>query len=510
VRLLRTAFGNRAIARVEASWAGASLATWTFSIALALYAYYEDGPIAVGLAVAVRMLPAGLFAPAAARLARARSRRDVLVASALARGLVMETIALAVHVDAPFALVLALAAAFELAGAVHKPVRAALLVDLARTPAELAAANAARTVDYVGFLGGALVAGAVTSLFGLDAAFATSGAIFLALTALVWRLPGGASAPRRDPLGRLAGLRMVARHPWMRLRLGLFGASVLVQSMLELLLVVAAVDMLAIGDGGVGWLRAAFAAGGLLGAAAAVALLGRGRLALGLASGLALAGVPLALVAAWPEPAPALILLAVLGAGYAVLEAALLILSQRLLAAEAFARVLAVEELAYPVARATGAMLAAWLVIALGDDAALVVSGLLLPALGLASLRALHSAERAVSVPERAFGLLRGLPVFAGLPRATVENLALRASTEHFDAGEAIPGAERDGRCLYVIDAGTVELAADGRPPGRLHEGGCFGEECLLGAAPREAGASAVTPVTTLTLARDDLVGVPL
>ena len=60
-RLLRTALGNRGIARLEAGWAFMSLGQWTFSIALALYAYYEEGAGGVAAAVAVRMLPAALL-----------------------------------------------------------------------------------------------------------------------------------------------------------------------------------------------------------------------------------------------------------------------------------------------------------------------------------------------------------------------------------------------------------------------------------------------------------------
>src|SRR4051794_21742821 len=382
-----------------------SLGQWTFSIALGLYAYYEEGAGGVALAVAARMLPAALLGPLADRLSASLGPRTVLGGTALARFALLELVALVVWKELPFPLLLTLAAGFELAGSVQRPARTAMLIGIARSPGELAAASAGRFTDYVGFLAGGLLAGLLVAGSGLDVAFAVAGAAYLAGAATFFTLPAQqrvAAAPRRSQ-GRAA-----ARDPWLRIRVALFGASTLVQAMLELLLVVTALDVLAMGSGGVGWLRAAFAFGGIAGAAAAVALLRRGRFALGLATGLALAGVPLALVPALPRAAPALVLLALLGGGYALLEAALLFLTQRLAAPAALARLAALEELVYPLARAAGAGIAALLVVQLGDTAALLVAGALLPLAALASMRALRRAEQRAAVPEDEFRLLRG------------------------------------------------------------------------------------------------------
>src|SRR3954468_23414001 len=154
MRLVRTVLGNRGIARLEAGSALSSLGAWTFSIALALYAYYEDGPGGVALAVAVRMLPAALLAPLTERVTEARSGRTVLVSAALLRFALLEAIAVVVSNEMAFALLLTLAAAFEVAGTAQRPARTAMLVELARTPAELAAASAWRFADGAGFVAG--------------------------------------------------------------------------------------------------------------------------------------------------------------------------------------------------------------------------------------------------------------------------------------------------------------------------------------------------------------------
>src|SRR5947208_2495089 len=116
MRLVRTALGNRRIAQLEAASALSSLGMWTFSVALALYAYYEDGAGGVALAVAVRMLPAALLGPLVQRLEEERPRRAVLTAVPLLRFVLLEAIAVVVSNEMPFALLLTLAAVFEVAG----------------------------------------------------------------------------------------------------------------------------------------------------------------------------------------------------------------------------------------------------------------------------------------------------------------------------------------------------------------------------------------------------------
>jgi predicted MFS family arabinose efflux permease len=487
VRLLRTTLGNRQIARLEAGAAVGSLGGWTFSIVLALYSYYEGGPGAVALAVAARMLPAALIAPAAERILSGSRLRTVLTASALARFVLLEAIALVVANELPFALLLVLAAGFETAGTVWRTAREALLVDLARTPAELAASGARRIVDYAGFLAGALAAGALLASGGLDTAFAASGFAFLVVAAISWRLSEG---------DRPAPTRVAARErgALIRPQVGVFGATVLVQSMLELLLVVTALDVLGMEDDGVGWLRAAFAAGALVAGALALTLLRRRRVRTTLAASMVLAGAPLALVPAWPATAPVLVMLAAVGGGYALIEAALLTLTQRTATPAALARTAAVEDLVYPVARAAGAGLAAWLVVQFGEQAALVVAGLLLPALALASVRHFGDAE----VPERALSLLEAEPSLAGLPPATLESLALCAQQHELAAGE-----ELDPNRFHLIASGEIALDGASDP---LGAGDCFGERALLHDGPCGSTATALTPVTALTISRADFM----
>jgi MFS family permease len=244
----------------------------------------------------------------------------------------------------------------------------------------------------------------------------------------------------------------------------------------------------------------------VLGGAAALGLLGRGRLAAGLIGGLLLCGLPLAVIGAWPVVATAYPLLVLLGVGYALIEVALLTLTQRLASDDVLARVFGVEETAYVVATALGSVAAAGLVGLVGDQAAIVVVGLALPALGVALHRRIAGFAAGAQVPERAFALVRGLPLFAPLPLAVVETLTLRLDEREHAPGDAIVRQGDEGQSFYVIASGTVEVHEDGELRRRMGAGEFFGEIALLRDVPRTASVTALTPVTTLAMDREDFL----
>ena len=86
----------------------------------------------------------------------------------------------------------------------------------------------------------------------------------------------------------------------------MFGAQTLIRGVLGVLLVVVAIDLLDIGEAGVGVLTAAFGAGGLVGALAGVWLVGRGGLGRPFQYALAGWGLPLAVIGIWPDSVVAL------------------------------------------------------------------------------------------------------------------------------------------------------------------------------------------------------------
>ena len=70
--------------------------------------------------------------------------------------------------------------------------------------------------------------------------------------------------------------------------------------MLIALIVVSSLELLDLGDAGIGWLNAAIGLGGLVGAVGAASLGGHVRLSRVFALSLALWGLPIAVMGAWP------------------------------------------------------------------------------------------------------------------------------------------------------------------------------------------------------------------
>jgi hypothetical protein len=243
-----------------------------------------------------------------------------------------------------------------------------------------------------------------------------------------------------------------------------------------------------------------------MGGAAALGLLGRGRLAAGLSAGCVTAGVSLALIAVWPLPGVAFALLCVLGVGYALIEVAGLTLMQRLAADDVLARAFGVVETSYYVTTGVGSAIAPVVAGALGVKGALVAVGSCLPLLVLARWRALARFEAGHAVPERPFELLRGIPLFAPLPIATVETLALRLQPVAAGAGEVIIREGEAAESFYVIDDGTVEILEDGISRRTEGPGEFFGEIALLRDVPRTATVRATVPTSLFALGRDAFV----
>jgi Cyclic nucleotide-binding domain len=244
----------------------------------------------------------------------------------------------------------------------------------------------------------------------------------------------------------------------------------------------------------------------VLGGVAALALLGRGRLASGLTVGMAVAGLSLVGVGAWPVTAAAFPLLVLTGGGFALVDTALLTLTQRLAADDVLGRVFGVEETIEVLAMALGSLVAAALVELLGVDGAMIAAAAVLPLAAVFTARRLATSEGGAQVSERTFGLVRRLPLFAPLPIAMQENIALRLTERSYSAGDPIVTQGEVGDSFFVIADGEVEVQVDGAVRRSQHVGDFFGEIALLRNVPRTASVSAVGPVSVLVIHRDEFL----
>jgi MFS family permease len=216
--------------------------------------------------------------------------------------------------------------------------------------------------------------------------------------------------------------------------------------------------------------------------------------------------VPIALIGVWPHEAPALLFLALLGVGNTLVDVAALTLLQRAAPDDVLARVFGVIESLLVGAIGLGAILAPLLVSWLGIRGALIATGAFLPVLAVFAWPRLVRIDSDVVVPERQLALLRGLPMFAPLPAATLEHLAGALRPLGVGAGQAIIREGEPGDRFYVVDSGEVEVSADGKPMRTLGPGDYFGEIALLRPTPRTATVIARGDVTLFSLDRDEFV----
>ena len=509
LRSLRDVLASPALRRLQLAWAGSILGGWAYLVALGVYAYDEGGAPAVGLVALIRLVPAALAAPLTASFVDRFPRVTVMIVSDLARFALMLVAAAVIAADGPAPAVYLTVAVSQVVGTVFRPAKAALLPGLARTPAELTAANvASSTIESVGTFLGPAFGGLLLAVSTPQLVFAVNGLTFLWSAALVVGLrrfemprePSTSVDAADAERAVLAGIATIVREPTLRTLVGLYGAQTLVAGALNVLVVVTAFELLDLEAAGVGLLYAAIGVGGLIGGFVALVLAGGGRLARDFAIGLALFGLPLVLIGGAPGTVLAVVALGVLGIGNSIVDVNAVTIMQRAVPDAVLGRALGALDGLLLASLGLGALLAPGLIALVGAKAALVAVGLVLPVLALLTRPRLRALDRATAAPE-ATSLLRRVPMLAALPEPVLERLAREAIDAQFRAGTPILREGEAGDRFYVVRAGTVEIL--GR---RFGPGTGFGEIALLRDVSRTATALAVTDVELVALARGPFV----
>jgi MFS family permease len=304
----------------------------------------------------------------------------------------------------------------------------------------------------------------------------------------------------------LEGVRAIANTRRVALLVGLFAAQTFVDGLLSVLIAVVALDYLSGTAATVGWLNAVSGLGGLAGAVVAGVLVGRGRLASDFGLGVLLFGLPLALLATWKSEGLALVLLVGVGIGNTLADVSGMTLLQRVTPPAVVGRVFGVLESVLLVTVALGAAAAPVLVSVLGVRAALVVAGLLLPALVVPSFRVLRRIDDAAGVAGPDVAVLKGVPFFASLPEPALERLAAGSERVHVAAAQNVVKQGDAGDLFYVVADGELDVSVDGHDVATLRGGDYFGEIALLREVPRTATVRARRDSTLLALDRGDFL----
>jgi MFS family permease len=503
-------FRNPNIRRIESAWAASVIAHWAYGIALAVFAFQQGGAAAVGIVGLVRFLPSAVASPFVAMLGDRYRRERVIVLANLTRAVLLALTVAVVALDGPEAFVYLLAGLIGIAYSAVRPAQAALLPTLARSPADLTAANvASSTIESLGIFGGPAIGGLLLAATSPDVVFGASAVAFLLSAFLVSRVRVDEAPEPRERTGGVfgqfaAGFVTLAREPGLRVLVTLMVSQTLVAGALNVLIVVTALQLLDLGEEGVGFLNSAVGIGGLVGAIVSAALIGR-RLTSNFLVGMLLWGVPIALIGVFPEPAPALFFLALVGLGNTLVDVSAFTLLQRAVPDDVLARVFGAVQGLWVGTLGVGAIVAPLLIAALDIRGALIVTGALLPILATLLRRRL-SALDAVPVPERELQLLRGIEIFSPLPPPVLESLAGALVPVRVEAGREVFRQGDLGDRYYIVADGEVEIVADGRVVAVTGPGGFFGEIALLRGVPRTATVRAKTDVELRALERDNFI----
>ena len=429
---LRAALRNSAIRRVVVAFATFNFAEWATWTAVLVYAFQRGGATESGLVAFTMVAPAAVVAPIVASYGGRLRRERQLLLGYVVQAVVMTAGAIAFAADAPPLLIYVLATLTSISVTLTRPAHGSILPSLAATTDELTAANVASgTVQNVSIAIAPFAAGLLYADSGPGTVFAVCAAgvaIGAGLVVGVRTLtdehveatetgepvtPFEATTPAEAAGNPLDGLRYLGRARGPRLVVALIGAAALIEGALDVLMIVVAIDLVGAGPTEAGALSSAAGVGGILGAAAAVTLVGRPRLAGPLALGLLVWGAPVAILGVVPGFVIALAVFLVAGVGRGELDVAGRTLLQRVTPDPALPGVFGMLEGTYMGMIAIGSIAVPLIIVFLGAHAALVVVGLWLPLVVAVSWRSLRDVDAAAVVHVRELARLRAIPMFA-------------------------------------------------------------------------------------------------
>ena len=477
-------------------WTGTSIAM----IAYLVVAYRAGGTAGVAILGAAHMVPAAIVAALTGRLSERIGHEQLLVNAYIARAAAMALAAAAVVADLPLPVVFAAVALSGAAGGLIRPLHAGVLPHVARTPRELIAANVATSTGegaatLVGpAIGGILVIASgpmgtllASTLFAVGAAFLAASA---RATAHAVHPPG-----RKHPVAghEASALSVLREHPGAALVVVGFGAQTFVRGLLTTLIVVSSINLLGLGDAGIGWLSATMGVGGLISALLSTGDAVRHRLGMVFVVALVGWGLPIAFIGVWPIAVIAFAALLVNGFSNATLDVAGYTLLQRALPSTSVVTVLGFLEALIGFAIAAGSLLSPVLISGLGVQGTFLVTGAMLPLVATLIGPGLLRRTQESVIPEQELAAFRRVALFEPLPLTTLEDLARCASPVRFAAGDFLMREGEPGDRYLVLTDGQVEVSQANRVLRACGPGEGIGEIALLRRVPRTATVQAIT-----------------
>ncbi len=476
-------------------------------IAMLIFAYQQGGASAAGLIVIAQTLPPSILAPVIATVADRRSPTSLLTGGYLVQAVAMGATAVALLSGVtPFAAYAAAVIA-STAVATTRPAQAALLPGLAHTPEQLAAVNVVvGWVDSVGIVLAGTLTGVLLSAAGPDLVFAVCSALGFVATLLAAFLRArplaidDAAGPQAGAVAQVvAGLRLLVEERSPRVLVIVLALTWVVLGALDILFVVLALTVLHHGQALAGYLNMAFGIGGVLAAGVTALLIGR-RLGAPILAASVIMSAGIGFTAISTSVVATAALLALAGAGAAILEVATRSLLQRTVPAQLLGRVFGVVEGVTMAGLAIGAAVVTVLNNLGGPTAAILGAAALLPVGLVLSGRQLLTLDAHATVPVVEMSLLRQLPHFAVLPGPALEALAGSLERLELPAATVLIREGESGHTFYAIADGRLDVTIAGEHVRTLERGDGVGEIALLRNVSRTATVTTLTDATLYAL----------
>jgi MFS family permease len=522
--VLAAVFRNPTLRRLEAAYLIFAFGEWATWVAVIVYAYGRGGAAEAGVVAFVQLAPSVVLAPVVAGLGDRFPRARVLVGSYASEAILMAATAITLGLAAPALIVYVLATATATAVASSRPIHASLLPEIVASPDDLTAANVVSGMaESAGSLLGPLGAGLLVGLGGPTAVFAVASLGNLVGVLLVARLAiaAGHLTPAGVALGaidagdavepnlreRLAdamgGITAIVADRRLRSVVAIASWATFLVGALDILYAVLAIDLLGLGDSGVGFLGAVAGLGSMVGAAMAVVLVGRERLGGALALSTLLFGGAIAGLWIAPGAVAAVILLGAAGAGGAMTAVAAQTLIQRLAGDDVMSRVFGVLQGLMMGATAFGALAVPIIIGLVGERAAFAVAGLSLPVAFVLLGRVILAGDRLDPARADELRLLRSVPMLSPLSGPILERLATSLTHVDVPMGGVVIREGEVGDRFFVVVAGRLEVKVHGREVRDLGPGDGFGEIALVRGLPRTATVRAITDVRLVAVDRE-------
>ncbi len=353
-------------------------------------------------------------------------------------------------------------------------------------------------MESLAFFIGPALAGVLLAVTGVPALFVINAASFVWSALMIGRLVVPPDEPEPEELAaaedgrqRLlaevsAGFRVIGADRSLLLLTGLACAQTVVAGAAVVFTVTIALDVVQLGDPGVGYLYAVLGIGAICGGLVALGRASRGSVAQDFCVGVMGWGLPPLLVALWPSPVTAFVAFLLIGFGNPLVDVNFATVVQRVTPAAVLGRIFGALESALVGAMGLGALLFPMFLELVGLSWALVIIGAPVAVAAAASLPRLRRLDRILAPPPH-LDLIQALALFQPLRPALQEDLARKLIPVKLTAGHMAIVEGEVGNRFYLIESGRLDAVRGDILLTEMGPGDCFGEIALLRDVPRTA-----------------------